>query len=126
MEASPRPEDFVGRSESAVCLSGYPLPKAKLGEIMESPFLKHLISARCLCISSHPHSNPLDWVASPVLKDCLQGHRAAGHGAAVHTQVRLTRAHVIYPKPHTSVISRDFLGVFYIPTLVRFHLRKNK
>lgn len=46
MEASPLPEDFVGRSESAVCLAGYPLPKARLGEIMESPFLEHLIPAR--------------------------------------------------------------------------------
>lgn len=58
---------------------------------------------------------------------CFQGHTAAGYRAAIHTQVRLTRAHVMYPKPHTSsVTSRDFLGVLYVPTLVGFHLRKNK
>lgn len=69
MEAAPLPEDFVERSESVVCLAGYALPKARLGKIMESPFPEHLICARCLCISSLTHSNPLGWVVSPVLKD---------------------------------------------------------
>lgn len=58
---------------------------------------------------------------------CFQGHTAAGHRAAVHTQVRLTRAHVMYPKPHTSsVTSRDFLGVTLCPHPCRIPLKEKQ
>lgn len=91
------------------------------------PFLEHLLGIGCLCVSSsqlcpgvgHGRVSGL-WTATG-----LQGH--TGLRAAIHTQIRLTRTLVLFPVAHASpVTSRDFLGVLYVRTLVRSHLRRNE